>query len=116
MFRQQRAWPALERPPPPGPILRSVLHGGESCPVPVKEQIAAWFGDVLVEYYGFTEGGLTVVGPDEWRSRPGTVGRPPPGMGVRGLDPAGENPPPRGGRPRLLPAGGRRPVRFPGGY
>jgi len=71
--------------------LRTVLHGGEPCPVPVKEQIADWLGEVLVEYYGFTEGGLTVVGPDEWRSRPGTVGRPLPGMRVRVLDSAGED-------------------------
>ena len=49
---------ARHRPDDPaGPNLRTVLHGGEPCPVPVKEQIAAWFGDVLVEYYGFTEGG-----------------------------------------------------------
>src|SRR3954462_4331153 len=91
MFRQLLALPDVDRTTPPGPNLRTVLHGGEPCPVPVKEQIAAWFGEVLVEYYGFTEGGLTVVGPDEWRSRPGTVGRPLPGMRVRILDSAGED-------------------------
>jgi long-chain acyl-CoA synthetase len=43
---------------------------------------------VLVEYYGFTEGGLTIVGPDAWRERPGTVGKPMPGLRVeiRGED------------------------------
>ena len=51
--------------------------------MPLKEAIAEWFGDVLVEYYGFTEGGMTVVRRDEWRDRPGTVGRPLPGMAVR---------------------------------
>ena len=93
MFRQLLALPDVDRSRPPGPGLRTVLHGGEPCPVPVKEQIAAWFGDVLVEYYGFTEGGLTVVGPDEWRSRPGTVGRPLPGMRVRVLDADGRDVP-----------------------
>ena len=53
------------------PGLRTLLHGGEPCPPPVKEAIADWFGEVLVEYYGFTEGGMTVVRADEWRSRPG---------------------------------------------
>lgn len=95
MFRQLLALPDVDRNRRPAPGLRTLLHGGEPCPLPVKEAIAEWFGDVLVEYYGFTEGGLTVVGPGEWRDRPGTVGRPQPGMRVeiRGEDGA------------LLPAG-----------
>jgi long-chain acyl-CoA synthetase len=72
-----------------------LLHGGEPCPAPTKAAIADWFGDVLVEYYGFTEGGLTVVRRDEWRSRPGTVGRPLPGMHVEIRGEAGELLPPR---------------------
>jgi long-chain acyl-CoA synthetase len=44
-----------------------------------------------VEYYGFTEGGMTVVGPEQWRARPGTVGRPLPGMSVRILDDTGND-------------------------
>jgi long-chain acyl-CoA synthetase len=70
--------------------LRTVLHGGEPCPIPVKQAIADVLGDVLVEYYGFTEGGMTVVRRDEWRDRPGTVGRPLPGMAVEVLDDAGD--------------------------
>jgi long-chain acyl-CoA synthetase len=91
MFRQLLALPDPDRTRSPAPSLRTLLHGGEPCPVPVKEAIADWFGDVLVEYYGFTEGGFTIVGPDEWRTRPGTVGRPMPGMHVqiRGDDGAG---------------------------
>ena len=83
MFRQLLALPDVDRSRPPAPALRTLLHGGEPCPRPVKEAIAGWFGDVLVEYYGFTEGGLTVVGPGEWRTRPGTVGRPLTGMRVQ---------------------------------
>lgn len=86
MFRQILALPVdvrgLERPT----SLRTVLHGGEPCPIPVKQGIAEVLGDVLVEYYGFTEGGMTVVRRDEWRDRPGTVGRPLPGMSVEVLD------------------------------
>ena len=83
MFRQLLALPDVDRSQPPSPGLRTLLHGGEPCPVPVKQAIADWFGDVLVEYYGFTEGGFTIVRPGEWRARPGTVGRPMPGMHVQ---------------------------------
>jgi long-chain acyl-CoA synthetase len=102
MFRQLLTLPGVDRGRPPAPALRTLLHGGEPCPLPVKESIAAWFGDVLVEYYGFTEGGLTIVGPGEWRERPGSVGRPLPGMHVqiRGEDGA------------LLPAGADGTVYF----
>lgn len=83
MFRQLLALPDVDRSTSPAPSLRTLLHGGEPCPPAVKAAITDWFGDILVEYYGFTEGGLTVVGPDEWRDRPGTVGRPLPGMHVQ---------------------------------
>src|SRR5207248_3830972 len=89
MFRQLLALPSVDRSVSPAPGLRTLLHGGEPCPLPVKEAMASWFGDVLVEYYGFTEGGMTVVRAGEWRSRPGTVGRPLPGLSVQVLDEAG---------------------------
>ncbi|HET6818395.1 MAG TPA: AMP-binding protein [Mycobacteriales bacterium] len=82
MFRQLLALPDVDRSSSPAPGLRTLLHGGEPCPLPVKQAIADWFGDVLVEYYGFTEGGMTLVRADEWQSRPGTVGRPLPGLHV----------------------------------
>jgi long-chain acyl-CoA synthetase len=90
MFRQILSLPAEVRDSEPPASLRTVLHGGEPCPIPVKQAIAAVLGDVLVEYYGFTEGGMTVVRRDEWRDRPGTVGRPLPGMAVKVLDEAGQ--------------------------
>ena len=94
MFRQLLALRGIDgadvdRSARPAPSLRTLLHGGEPCPPAVKEAIADWFGDVLVEYYGFTEGGLTVVGRDAWRSRPATVGRPLPGMRVEIRDDSG---------------------------
>lgn len=86
MFRQLLAIPGVDRSIAPSPSLRTILHGGEPCPAPLKAAIADWFGEILVEYYGFTEGGMTVVGPDEWRDCPGTVGRPSAGMSVQILD------------------------------
>jgi long-chain acyl-CoA synthetase len=91
MFRQLLALPVVDRKSRPAPSLRRILHGGEPCPEPLKRAIADWFGDVLVEYYGFTEGGMTVVGADEWRTHPGTVGRPLAGMSVRILNDAGQD-------------------------
>jgi long-chain acyl-CoA synthetase len=89
MFRQLLALPGIDRTTSPAPSLRTIVHGGEPCPAPVKTAMADWFGDILVEYYGFTEGGMTVVGADEWRARPGTVGRPLGGMSIQILDDAG---------------------------
>ena len=90
MFRQLLALPEVNRSRRPAPSLQTLLHGGEPCPSAIKAAIADWFGDVLVEYYGFTEGGLTVVGPGEWRDRPGTVGRPLAGMQVQIRGPDGK--------------------------
>jgi long-chain acyl-CoA synthetase len=109
MFRQLLALPGADRSQPPASSLRTLLHGGEPCPLPVKEAIADWFGDVLVEYYGFTEGGLTIVGPDEWRSRSGTVGRPLPGMHLRiRADDGSELPPGEDGTVFFVSDAGRR--------
>jgi long-chain acyl-CoA synthetase len=76
MFRALLALPGVDRSKPPAPGLQTIFHGGEACPISVKQAMLDWFGDVLVEYYGFTEGGLTVADSAEWRDRPGTVGKP----------------------------------------
>ncbi|MGN6472035.1 MAG: AMP-binding protein, partial [Mycobacteriales bacterium] len=107
MFRQILALPPEQRSGPK-PSVQTVLHGGEPCPTSLKEATAELLGDVLVEYYGFTEGGMTVVRRDEWRTRPGTVGRPLPGMAVRILDEDGrEVPPDTEGTVYFTPSKGR---------
>jgi long-chain acyl-CoA synthetase len=68
--------------------LRHVIHGGAPCPVPVKERMIDAFPDAEIwELYGMSEGGATKVSSTEWRSRPGTVGQPWPGVEIRILDP-----------------------------
>ncbi len=91
MFRQWLALDGIDRSSSPAPTLRTLLHGGEPCPIPLKEAMVDWFGDVLVEYYGFTEGGMTVVGTADWRKRRGTVGKPIANLTVRILDDAGND-------------------------
>ncbi len=56
--------------------LRLLVHAGSPCPIRLKEQVMAAVGpDVVWEFYGSTEGQFTVCSPEEWRARPGTVGR-----------------------------------------
>ncbi len=56
--------------------LRNMVHSAAPCPMPVKRAMLEWWGPVIYEYYAATEGGGTMVGPEEWLERPGTVGRP----------------------------------------
>jgi long-chain acyl-CoA synthetase len=56
--------------------LRSAVHAAAPCPVPVKEQMMAWWGPVIHEYYAGSEGnGFCYVGPHDWLTHKGTVGR-----------------------------------------
>ncbi|MGK2949805.1 MAG: AMP-binding protein [Acidimicrobiales bacterium] len=55
--------------------LKVVLHGAAPCPVPVKQGMLDWWGPVIWEYYGATEGAGTVVDPHTWLTKPGTVGK-----------------------------------------
>src|SRR5262245_37871459 len=56
--------------------LEIAIHGGAPCPVPVKEQMIEWWGPIIQEGYGATEGmGLTACNSAEWLAHKGTVGR-----------------------------------------
>ena len=56
--------------------LRYVVHGAAPCPVATKKALLDWLGPIVWEYYAATEGAGTVVGPQEWLQKPGTVGKP----------------------------------------
>ncbi|OBI37897.1 acyl-CoA synthetase [Mycobacterium sp. E2238] len=57
--------------------LRCVIHAAAPCPVDVKHHMMKWFGPIIHEYYGGTEGFAgTTIGPEEWLAHPGSVGRP----------------------------------------
>ncbi|MCA0305333.1 MAG: AMP-binding protein [Proteobacteria bacterium] len=56
--------------------LEIAIHAAAPCPVQVKEQMIAWWGPIIHEYYGATEGlGFTACNSEEWLSHKGTVGR-----------------------------------------
>lgn len=57
--------------------LRCVIHAAAPCPVDVKHRMMEWFGPIVHEYYGGTEGFAgTTIGPHEWLAHPGSVGKP----------------------------------------
>ena len=63
---------------------RLVAHAGAPCPVAVKERLIELFPDGSTwEFYGSTEGQFTACRSEEWRRRPGTVGRARPGRRLR---------------------------------
>lgn len=67
--------------------MKFLIHGAAPCPVHVKQDIIAWFGPVVWEYYAATEGGGGfLVGAEEWLTKPGTVGKPGPEFDNKILD------------------------------
>jgi long-chain acyl-CoA synthetase len=57
--------------------LQCVIHAAAPCPVDVKHRMMKWFGPIIHEYYGGTEGFAgTTIDPQEWLAHPGSVGRP----------------------------------------
>ncbi len=56
--------------------LQVAIHAAAPCPVAVKQQMIAWWGPVLWEYYAGTEGnGVTMCNSAQWLAHPGTVGK-----------------------------------------
>ncbi len=57
--------------------LTCVIHAAAPCPVDVKHQMMTWFGPIIHEYYGGTEGFAgSTIDPDEWLAHPGSIGKP----------------------------------------
>ncbi len=70
--------------------LSLIVHGAAPCPVAVKYRMMEAFPHAEIhELYGASEGGATKISPQEWRARPGSVGRPWPGVEIRILDDEG---------------------------
>ncbi len=77
MFHRLLALPEHVRSKYDVSSLRSVVHGAAPCPVQVKQQMIAWWGPVIWEYFGATEGGGgSIVDSKTWLEHPGTVGKP----------------------------------------
>jgi long-chain acyl-CoA synthetase len=56
--------------------LEIAVHAAAPCPVPVKEAMIAWWGPIIHEYYGATEGlGFAACDSAQWLAHKGTVGK-----------------------------------------
>ncbi len=74
--------------------LRHMIHAAAPCPVDIKRRMIEWWGPCIYEYYAASEGGGTLVTPQEWLEYPGTVGRAWAGSDIRILDDEGKDCPP----------------------
>lgn len=85
--------------------LQCVVHGAAPCPIPIKEQMIEWWGEILYEYYAGSEAnGFVQLNSAEWLDHKGSVGRPL-GCEIRICDDAGNE----------LPTGERGILYFGGG-
>jgi long-chain acyl-CoA synthetase len=56
--------------------LEIAIHAAAPCPAAVKDDMIRWWGPIVHEYYGATEGlGFTACNSAEWLAHRGTVGR-----------------------------------------
>jgi fatty-acyl-CoA synthase len=82
---------------------RLATHAAAPCPVEVKEQMIAWWGPIIEEYYAGTENiGSTAITSAEWLEHKGSVGRPSHGAVIHICDDEGQE----------LPTGGVGTVYF----
>ncbi len=58
-----------------GESLRVVVHGAAPCAPDTKRAMIEWWGPIITEYYGATEGGIvSMITAEAWLERPGSVG------------------------------------------
>ena len=75
--------------------VKKILHAAAPCPPAVKRRIMEVFPPGTVwEYYGASEGMCTVISPEEWLRKPGSVGRAFPGLEITIRDDDGNALPP----------------------
>jgi long-chain acyl-CoA synthetase len=77
MFSRMLKLPEAVRQRPDISSLKVASHGAAPCPVQVKQDMIDWWGLIIWEYYGSTEGmGFTACDATEWLAHKGSVGRP----------------------------------------
>jgi long-chain acyl-CoA synthetase len=77
MFTRLLKLPAAVREAADISSLECVIHAAAPCPIPVKEAMIEWFGPIIREWAGTTEGvGMFTCTSEEWLAHKGTVGRP----------------------------------------
>ena len=75
MFSRLLKLPAAVRERCDVSSLEAAVHAAAPCPEQVKHAMIQWWGPVIHEYYGATEGlGFTACDTAQWLAHPGTVG------------------------------------------
>jgi long-chain acyl-CoA synthetase len=76
MFSRMLKMPDAQRLAHDLSSLKIAIHAAAPCPAKVKEQMIEWWGPIIHEYYGATEGlGFAACDTSEWQAHRGTVGR-----------------------------------------
>ena len=76
MFSRMLKLPAETRAAANLASLEIAIHAAAPCPPQVKEQMIDWWGPIIHEYYGATEGlGFTACNSEEWLAHRGSVGK-----------------------------------------
>jgi long-chain acyl-CoA synthetase len=66
-----------------GSSLQVVMHGAAPCPPVVKQAMIDWWGPIITEYYGSTEGSIiSTIDSNQWMAKGGSVGPPAPNIEV----------------------------------
>jgi long-chain acyl-CoA synthetase len=95
MFVRLLRLPEEERAAFDAPSLSLCLHGAAPVSPSVKRRRIDWWGEILLEYWGGTEGGVNTLATScEWLEHPGTVGRALPGFEIFAVDERRERLPP----------------------
>ena len=76
MFSRMLKMPEEDRTKYDLSSLEVAVHAAAPCPVLVKQLMIDWWGPIIHEYYGATEGlGFAACDSAEWLAPPGTVGK-----------------------------------------
>lgn len=72
--------------------LEWIAHTAAPCPPWAKQRLIDLLGPCIVEFYGSSEGtGPVVCTSQDWMARPGTVGKPNPGLQISVVDEQGRD-------------------------
>lgn len=94
MFVRLLALPVEERQNWNFPDLAVVISSAASCAVPVKREMIEWFGPVIFDFYGGTEGPGAACSSAQWLEKPGTSGPPVPTVSMKIFNDDGDELPP----------------------
>jgi long-chain acyl-CoA synthetase len=76
MFSRMLKLPAAARRRCDLSSLEIAIHAAAPCPAAVKDDMIKWWGPIIQEYYGATEGlGFTACDSQQWLAHRGTVGK-----------------------------------------